>query len=182
MPKTRTKIPIKIKNAVLKEYHHKCAFCHANPPAPELHHIDEDPSNHVPLNLLPLCPNCHSLKLNPRILSVFRKFKRHEILSPEFEQLFDKAALILDLATMDYFPDCFGPGEDLVAFVRQLKKGKYYAPKLDKLIRDTEQDDLTLQEVEEFERNRREAILELIVELLPHQGWKPAAQLGIKFN
>ena len=122
------------------------------------------------------------MKLNPRIISVFRQYKRHEILSVEFEQLLNKAAFIFDLSAMDYFPHCFAPGEDLVAFVRQLRKGKYYAPKIDKLIRDTEQDDLTLEELEEFEKNRRKAILTLLVELLPYQGWKPVAHLRTNFD
>ena len=92
MKKERTKIPKKTRDAILKEYHHKCAICHANPPAPELHHIDEDPSNHDPLNILPLCPNCHSSQLNSRVLSLYRKYKSREILSVEFETLLGKAA------------------------------------------------------------------------------------------
>ena len=148
MQKKRTDIPKKTRETILKEYHHKCALGHANPPAPELHHIDGDPSNHDLWNILPLCPNCHSSKLNPRILSVFRKYKRSEILSVEFEQLLSKAAFIFDLSANDYFPFCFAPGEDLVAFVRQLKKGKYYAPKIDKLIRATPEQDPTLEEDE----------------------------------
>ncbi len=111
MRKTRTKIPQKIREAVLKEYHHKCSVCDASEPAPELHHIDEDPSNHDSLNILPLCPNCHSSKLNSRILSVFRKYKSKEILSVQFEQLFKKAALIFDLSEDDYYPDCYRDGQ-----------------------------------------------------------------------
>lgn len=176
MQKTRTNIPQKTREAIFKEYHHKCAFGHANPPAPELHHIDGDPSNHDPLNLLPLCPNCHSSKLNPRILSVFRKYKSSEILSAQFEQLFNKTTLIFDLSDDDYYPYCYALGEDLVSFVRTLKKGKYYAPKIDKLIRAIpELDRETPEEYKAFHRQRCEDIMTLIVELLPFQGWKPKA-------
>lgn len=55
--KKRTSIPKAVQEKVLKEYAHKCSVCGA--PHPQLHHIDEDPSNHSPHNLLPLCPNCH---------------------------------------------------------------------------------------------------------------------------
>ena len=167
-------MPRKIREAVLKDYYHKCAICDASQPAPELHHIDENPSNHDSLNILPLCPNCHSSKLNPRILSVFRKYKRREILSVEFEQLFNKATLVFELSAEDYYPYCYALGEDLVAFVRTFEKGKYYAPKIDKLIRAVpEQDPMTLDQCEAFNRHRCEEILKLIVELLPFQNWKP---------
>ena len=172
--KIRTPIRKKLKETILKEYNHKCAICHANPPPPELHHIDENPSNNDPLNILPLCPNCHSSKLNPRILSAFRKYKKREILSVEFEQLFDKAAQIFDLSVVDYYPYCHALGEDLVAFVRTFKKGKYYAPKIDRLIRAVpEQDPMTPEQCKTFDRQRCEDIMKLLVELLPFQNWKP---------
>lgn len=172
MAKQRTSIPTKIRHAILKEYHHGCARCLEHVPAPELHHIDEDPSNHDPLNLLPLCPNCHSLKLNPTILSLFRKYKRSEILSVEFELLYDKAAFIFKLPLLDYYPQCFYLGEDLAAFISPLKQGKYYAQKIDRLVRaDSEQE--SVEELEIFHKQRCEAITELMIELLPYQGWKP---------
>jgi len=132
---------------------------------------------------LPLCPNCHSLKLNPKILSVFRKYKSRGILSAEFERLLNKAHAILDLPANQYYGFCNSPGEDLEAFVRQLKKGKYYAPRIGKLIwAAPEQEVLMLEEVEAFHKNRCEAILRLLVELLPFQGWKPAEQFRNKFD
>jgi len=57
MPKKRLSIPKAISEQVLKEYRHKCAVCGRHDP--QLHHIDEDPSNNDPANLMPLCPNCH---------------------------------------------------------------------------------------------------------------------------
>jgi hypothetical protein len=169
-------MPKKIREAVLKEYHHKCAICDASQPAPELHHIDETPSNHDSLNLLPLCPNCHSSKLNSRILSVFRKHKSRKILSVQFDQLFSKAALIFDLSDDDYYPGCYALGEDLVAFVRTLKNGKYYAPKIYALIWALpEPDRETPEEWKAFLKQRHEDIMGLIIELLPFQNWKPKA-------
>ena len=55
--KTRTDIPKTVREAVLKEFNHRCAVCGGD--RPHLDHIDEDPSNNDPFNLLPLCPNCH---------------------------------------------------------------------------------------------------------------------------
>ena len=177
--KKRTRIRDKTRVAVLKEYHHKCAFGHVNPPAPELHHIDGDPSNHDPLNILPLCPNCHSQNLNPRMLSVFRKYKKREIFSAEFENLLRKADAILNLPADQYYGFCVRPGEDLVAFVRQLKQGKYYAPRIGELIRAMpEQETLALEEHEAFHKDRCEDILSLIIELLSFQGWKAVVQPG----
>jgi hypothetical protein len=51
--KTRVSIPKPIRDRVLKEYHHRCAI--RGEDNPQLHHIDEDPSNNDPLNLIPLC-------------------------------------------------------------------------------------------------------------------------------
>jgi len=107
---------------------------------------------------------------------VFRKYKSSEILSAQFEQLFNKTTLIFDLSDDDYYPYCYALGEDLVSFVRTLKKGKYYAPKIDKLIRAIpELDRETPEEYKAFHRQRCEDIMTLIVELLPFQGWKPKA-------
>ena len=176
MRKTRTNIPRKIREAVLKEYHHKCSVCDASEPTPELHHIDEDPSNHDSLNVLPLCPNCHRSKLNPKILSVFRKYKSREMLSIQFDQLFNKASLIFDLSEDEYYPSCYVLGKDLVAFVHTLKKGKYYAPKLNELIRVLPQADIeTPEQWRDFLKQRHEEIMRLIVELLPFQNWNPKA-------
>lgn len=63
MVKTRINPPKPIRDQVLKEYHHRCAI--RGEDNPQIHHIDEDPSNNDPLNLLPLCPNCHSAIHDP---------------------------------------------------------------------------------------------------------------------
>jgi hypothetical protein len=103
---------------------------------------------------------------------LFRKYKRREILSVEFELLYDKAAIIFNLSLLDYYPQCFHLGEDLAAFVGTLKQGKYYAPKIARLVRANSEQE-SVEELETFHKQRCEAITELMIELLPFQGWKP---------
>jgi hypothetical protein len=85
MAKERIAIPKQIREQVLVEFNHRCAVCGAD--RPQVHHIDEDPSNNEPLNLLPLCPNCHLIDQHnptggmeiPKLL-LFRRFKDPAIL------------------------------------------------------------------------------------------------------
>ncbi len=57
MSKQRVSIPKAVRDKILAEFNHRCAVCGAD--RPHIDHIDEDPSNNEPMNLLPLCPNCH---------------------------------------------------------------------------------------------------------------------------
>src|SRR5689334_6368420 len=89
----RVKIPKPTADAVLKEFNHLCAVCGET--SPQLHHIDENPANNDPLNLLPLCPNHHlsdqhnpTAKIDPGILALFRRHKDPTILTPEFDPFF----------------------------------------------------------------------------------------------
>lgn len=158
---------------MLKEYNHGCAICLKNSPAPELHHIDGNPANNDPLNILPLCPNCHNSKLNPRILAVFRRHNVREVLSAQFEQLFNKATTLLDLSPGDYYVYLPAYCSDLVSFVGTLENGKYYAPKLEKLLRSIpEPDQETPEGYKSFHKLRSEQVIALLVELLPFQGWR----------
>jgi hypothetical protein len=43
MTKTRQPIPRNIREKILNEYNHRCAKCGSD--KPQIHHIDEDPSN-----------------------------------------------------------------------------------------------------------------------------------------
>ena len=95
MAKTRLTVPKPIREAVLKEFNHKCAICAKE--RPQVHHIDEDPSNNDRLNLIPLCPNCHLIdQHNPTApmdaekLRLFREFKDPTILKPQFHPLFKR--------------------------------------------------------------------------------------------
>jgi hypothetical protein len=93
MAKGRPKIPAPIREQVLKEYNHLCAVC--GEVNPQLHHIDEDPSNNNPMNLIPLCPNDHLIDVHnptqpiePGKLRLLRKYKDPTVLTPQFHPLF----------------------------------------------------------------------------------------------
>jgi hypothetical protein len=61
MAKTRTSIPNKIKILLQKEINSVCPLCDdSNVEHFEIHHIDEMPENNDFVNLLMLCPICHS--------------------------------------------------------------------------------------------------------------------------
>lgn len=105
----RKAIPKAVKDAVLKEFNHHCAMC--NTANPHVHHIDENPENNDPQNLLPLCPNCHLLDhhnptavVDPKKLSLFRQFKDPRILSSEFHPLFIRLRFLLDLNNDNFLP------------------------------------------------------------------------------
>lgn len=61
--KTRTKIPLynKVKAELQQEINSSCPFCKSKDVGHfEIHHIDENPSNNQSLNLILVCPTCHS--------------------------------------------------------------------------------------------------------------------------
>ncbi|WP_422350903.1 HNH endonuclease signature motif containing protein [Flagellimonas sp.] len=61
--KRKTTIPQKnkVRSQLQKEIASVCPFCDSGDVGHfEIHHIDENPSNHVCENLLLLCPTCHS--------------------------------------------------------------------------------------------------------------------------
>ena len=195
MTKVRKGVPERIRGAVLGEYRHRCAICGAE--RPQLHHIDEDPSNNDPYNLLPLCPNCHlsdqhgpGTSLDSERLRVFRRHKDPTILLPQFLPLFRRAAFLLDVAPGDGPTEELERGaQDLVSFVEALEMGGVYAQKIGQLIRKRPRvvawvvgDPLT--EAREHEASRRyqelyrkqlqdhaHQVMELIVELLCYQRW-----------
>ena len=79
-PKKRVTIPQSIRAQVLEEFNHRCARCGVD--HPQIHHIDETPSNNDPLNLIPSCANCHLIdehnptrKIEKGILKLFRTYK-----------------------------------------------------------------------------------------------------------
>jgi hypothetical protein len=59
MAKNRTRIPENVAAAVLVASAHTCCKCEERGKAIQIHHIDEDPSNHDPSNLAVLCFQCH---------------------------------------------------------------------------------------------------------------------------
>jgi hypothetical protein len=134
--KKRKSIPKATEKAVLKEFRHLCAIC--GNPEPQLHHIDEDPSNNDTLNLLPLCPNCHLLDAHdptsrptPEKLKLFRKYKDPLILHPRFDPIFKRMEFLGD-ANMSVTDEVLfnHKHSDLLTFIECLEMGSYYRPKL----------------------------------------------------
>lgn len=61
MGNSRVKIPNKIRSKLQKEINSACPFCHIEDVgAFEIHHIDGNKTNNNPLNLIMLCPTCHT--------------------------------------------------------------------------------------------------------------------------
>jgi hypothetical protein len=139
MMKKRVAIPEKLKNKILKEYHYKCAICGVTDP--QLHHIDEDPSNNDPKNIIPLCPNCHLIDLHnptepmdPRKLSLFRTYKDPTILSPQFHPLFKRIMFLLNFESDKKIEGIDDEIRDLVGFISLLEMGAYYSQKIHKML------------------------------------------------
>ena len=129
---------------VLKEFNHLCAICGAV--KPQVHHIDENPANNEPLNLLPLCPNHHlsdahdpTRPIDPLLLLLFRQHKDPLILSSRFEPIFRRFTPMLLVSDDEDLGDLYRNIRDLADFVRHLKMGKYYANIIDRLIHDIEE-------------------------------------------
>jgi len=195
--KTRKRTPKAILDAVLDEYRHRCAVCGKE--KPQLHHIDEDPSNNVPDNLIPLCPNHHltdqhdpTAPVDREKLRFFRRHKDPAILNERFVPLWRRCAFILNAETAEP-RTLHGAAAELYDFVRELQSGTFYATRLrplvgpfshdrsrgvvdDKAAREYSVEAVAIAEAES-DRNaiirNRDPALELIVELLRYQNWLP---------
>src|SRR5438270_9086934 len=55
----RPSIPASVRREILIEANYRCAVPRCMS-AIDVHHIDEDPSNNDPSNLIALCPTCHA--------------------------------------------------------------------------------------------------------------------------
>lgn len=194
MTKSRTQIPAKTRDSVLKEFRHRCAMCGGE--APQLHHIDEKPNNNEPSNLLPLCPNCHlrdqhdpTASIEIEKLKLFRKFKDPTILKTQFHPLFKRMKFLYELDSNSNFFYLSSKSNELIEFVASLKMGDFYTKRISALMdpprhvyeryRTCEPDPGN----EKFKEKRRQeyieqlgkvraAVEELIVELLRYQEWK----------
>ena len=193
MPSRRPTIPKATRDVVLNEFNHRCAMCGAD--RPQIHHIDGDPANNAPENLLPLCPNNHLLDShNPTQpvdkdkLRLLRRFKDPLILSPAFDPLFRRALFLLQLRDIPFEQDVMqSNAEELVAFVRALSMGTFYADQLQQLLSpppnpgcftENTSDLEYRQHRERGEREFRDKLLSnqnaavcLLVELLRYQVW-----------
>ncbi len=194
MSKTRKDIPSAIKEQVLKEFSHRCAKCGTD--NPQLHHMDEDPSNNDPMNIIPLCPNCHltdqhdpTKKMEVDRLRLFRKYKDPSILKPEFHPLYRRFSFLNSLEEIADFDDLNDRLSELIGFIENLEMGSFYAKKIRSI---TEESAIGLFTVlgdsasehrrfkvikehnEEYRQQliaAREEIAELVVELLRFQRW-----------
>ena len=194
MTKIREHIPRVIRDRVLNEFNHRCAMCGTE--RPQIHHIDEDPSNNEPINLIPLCPNCHltdqhnpTREIEPAKLKLFREYKDPTILKPQFHPLF------IRLKFVDIIKDDFDAEEldlqakELIEFVEELEMGSFYAKRLSELIRkpryagvwssgDPSAEHRRRQAQQKYAqeyrlqlRNGRDKVYALTVELLRFQSW-----------
>ena len=59
MAKERTPVPEDISAEVLYVHHNTCCICNEPARRVQVHHLDEDPTNHNPENLAVLCLICH---------------------------------------------------------------------------------------------------------------------------
>jgi hypothetical protein len=192
MAKTRRHIPRDVKDKVLSEFNHRCAICGSD--NPQLHHIDEDPSNFDPLNLIPLCPNCHltdqhspTKSLEPSRLRLFREYKDPTILKPQFHPLFSRLQFLDSIGDDTDIGGLRQQADELVAFVAELEMGNFYSKKIRELTRDyppagvvgdpeaEHQYRLKKRKWEETYRERlrrvRDEVYSLAVELLRFQPW-----------
>ena len=184
-------IPKSIRESVLREFNHRCAICGIA--KPQVHHIDENPSNNDPTNLIPLCPNCHLLDqhaptvpINPTKLQLFRRFKDPTILVPQFEPLFRRVIFIINIDESSFdAQDAEAKVKELVSFVSALEMGSFYGKEIARFVekpkragvwgRDTP-DDLSRKRKEYFQQlcGGREQVISLVVELLRYQKWPVA--------
>jgi hypothetical protein len=137
---SRVAIPKKISEAVLGEYSHRCAICGSD--RPHLHHIDEDPSNNDPNNLLPLCPNCHlrdqhnpTHRIQVAKLQMFRSFKDPAILKPQFHPVFTRQEFLAAVAEGEEpVSELERKANELTELVQALEMGDFYAKRLAELV------------------------------------------------
>jgi hypothetical protein len=195
MVKERLNIPKPIRDQVLKEYSHRCAI--RNEDNPQIHHIDENPSNNDPLNLIPLCPNCHSTIHNSLTaigigrLQFFRRYKHPFILAPQFQPLFKRLQFLNEIRDDSDVDDLQSKAAELRSFVRTHERGDFYSNRIGGLLQYPEfnasfsigMDGRVPQwyiDGKNNERpqyltklkNAREHVFELIVEMLAYQNWQ----------
>lgn len=85
--KRRPPIPNKIKASLQKEINSKCPFCSNEDVGHfQIHHIDENPFNNDFINLLMLCPICHS-KITKKDISPQEVIVKKESLNTQIKPL-----------------------------------------------------------------------------------------------
>ena len=193
MTKTRVPPPRAIRDVVMGEFNHKCAICGRE--KPQVHHIDEDPSNNDPLNLISLCPNCHLIDqhnptgtVDPAKMRIFRQYKDPAILTPQFHTLFVRLKFLDHIPETQRREDLQAQTQELSDFVAELQMGAFYSKHIAQLTKpkyymhiavgapgELEQSQIAMKreaaEYREDLRKARDQVVKLIVELLRFQPW-----------
>jgi hypothetical protein len=135
MKKPRSAIPAATRERVLAEYRHRCAICGGD--KPQVHHIDENPTNNDILNLPPLCPNCHltdqhnpTEPVSPLKLGIFRRYKDPTILSPQFHPIFSRLSFLYASVEPTDAWALQANGNELVEFVAAFEMGDFYSRRI----------------------------------------------------
>ena len=193
MPRKRARIPKSIKDSILLEYNHKCAICGKE--RPQLHHIDKNPNNNDPNNIIPLCPNCHltdqhnpTADIDMGILKLFRVYKDPILLTPQFYPIYRRFRYLYELKENDLLQNILAKANDLIGFIRSFNSGEYYAHQVEILLRDPlKRCQIELHEIGTGKYGTTEDIMKkyvgiiknnvkpaehLLVEQLRYQGWK----------
>ena len=194
MTKPRPPIRPSVRDAVLREFNHHCAVCEKE--RPQLHHIDGDPSNNAPLNLIPLCPNCHLIDQHNSArpveagkLQLLRVYKDRAVLTQQFNALYTRMKFLNSVNEDADAHELHLKAEELIQFVAALEKGSFYARQIETLLRrpvawviypnapneeaEHKSDQLKRdQEYREQLRNVKNDTFALIVELLNFQNWQ----------
>ncbi|MDY7033511.1 MAG: hypothetical protein SVY10_16585, partial [Thermodesulfobacteriota bacterium] len=145
--------------------------------------------NNDPLNLLPLCVNHHladihnpTKKTDPLKLGLFRKYKDPQILSPQFEPVFQRLRfLLVSFEKEDQHVLC-GLCVELAKFIEGFTMGDYYCSRLLKLLKwpqprphTKEEEETALSEnavkyIKQLQNNKNR-VFELCIEMLRYQSW-----------
>jgi hypothetical protein len=142
--KRRPDIPKAVWEKVMNEFNHRCAICGES--RPQVHHIDQNPANNDPANLIPLCPNCHLIDqhnptdpMDPFKLALFRKYKDPVLLSPQFHPLFKRIQSYEELFASDrgFFDELHSKLviANVLKFISFLEMGGYYKDAIEAVIR-----------------------------------------------
>lgn len=161
---------------------------------PQLHHIDENPSNSVAENLLPLCPNCHLQDLHdptgapdPLKIKLFRRTKDPFVLDSRFDPIWKRIRFLTP--GRDETDEAWGYSVTLLLrFIESFNMGAYYRDRIYTILdapfdhfqfyrkRDglpCNMDDFPSEGDYDFavQSYRAQAVEDLCVEMLRYQGW-----------
>jgi hypothetical protein len=193
MTTRRPALSRELRDAVLREFNHRCAICGRE--RPHIHHIDEDSSNNTEANLLPLCPNHHlsdqhdpTRRFDSDLLALFRRYKDPQILSPRFDPVFRRLKPLLKPDPAASHETLATQAADLSLFIQRFAMGDYYFSRLHQLLGWSEGPGPHTLEGREAAyaaqhkaflarlSGNMPAVVALLVEQLRYQDWPPYAE------